>query len=60
MKKQIPSIPQPPRWAEKLLSAVLPYDLFEELQGDMHEQFDIQVEEIGETKAKWLYVWEAL
>lgn len=60
MKKQSPIIPLPPRWADKLLAAVLPHELFEELQGDMHEQFEVQVEEIGESKAKLLYAWEAL
>jgi putative ABC transport system permease protein len=52
--------PTPPKWADKLLATMLPADLYEELQGDMHEQFEIQVEEIGLTKARWLYVWEVL
>ncbi|RYU93194.1 ABC transporter permease [Emticicia agri] len=50
----------PPKWADKLLAYFLPEDLAEELQGDMHEQFDVQVEEVGLTKARWLYVWEVL
>ncbi|HEY1054277.1 MAG TPA: ABC transporter permease [Emticicia sp.] len=50
----------PPQWADKLLRAVLPPDLSEELQGDLHEQFEIQVEEVGLFKARCLYVWEVL
>lgn len=50
----------PPKWADKLLVVFLPDDLAEELQGDMHEQFEVQVEEVGLTKAKLLYVWEVL
>ncbi|HEY1054278.1 MAG TPA: ABC transporter permease [Emticicia sp.] len=56
----MPSNPTPPKWADKLLNAFLPEDLAEELQGDMHEQFEVQVEELGLKKARWLYVWEAL
>ncbi|GAB3512854.1 ABC transporter permease [Emticicia fontis] len=50
----------PPQLADKLLKVFLPEDLAEELQGDMQEQFERQVEEIGETKARILYAWEAL
>ncbi len=60
MKKQNPSRLSPPRWADRLLAAVLPHDLFEELQGDMHEQFEWQVEELGLAKARRLYTLEAL
>ncbi|WP_337043935.1 ABC transporter permease [Emticicia sp. 17c] len=50
----------PPRWADKLLRFFLPDELAEELQGDMHEQFEHQAEQLGFTKARWLYVWEVL
>ncbi|WP_337043936.1 ABC transporter permease [Emticicia sp. 17c] len=50
----------PPRWADKLLRFFLPDELAEELQGDMHEQFTYQAEQLGFTKARWLYVWEVL
>ncbi len=50
----------PPKWADKLLKVFLPDDLAEELQGDMHEQFEVQVEEFGLAKARWLYVQEVL
>ncbi|MBA4849341.1 ABC transporter permease [Emticicia sp. BO119] len=52
--------PTPPKWADKLLSAFLPEDLLEELQGDMHEQFEVQAEDLGLKKAQWLYIWEVL
>ncbi|WP_337043934.1 FtsX-like permease family protein [Emticicia sp. 17c] len=58
MKKPTPPIP--PRWADKLLRFFLPDELAEELQGDMHEQFEHQAEQLGFTKARWLYVWEVL
>lgn len=54
------NIPTPPRWADRLLQVFLPEDLAEELQGDMHEQFEMQVQAIGLSKARWLYVWEVL
>jgi putative ABC transport system permease protein len=60
MKKQNSSKPSPPRLADKLLASVLPHELFEELQGDMHEQFEVQAEEYGLFKARWLYIREAL
>ncbi|MBA4849338.1 ABC transporter permease [Emticicia sp. BO119] len=50
----------PPKWADKLLMTFLPEDLAEELQGDMHEQFEVQVEEMGLKKAQWLYAFEVL
>jgi putative ABC transport system permease protein len=57
---QPPTNTSPPKWADKLLKAILPLDLAEELQGDMHEQFEMQVEEVGLAKARWLYVCEVL
>src|SRR6218665_4158657 len=50
----------PPKYADKLLNIFLPEELAEELQGDMHEQFEMQVEEKGLAKARLLYVWEVL
>ncbi|WP_332368166.1 ABC transporter permease [Spirosoma telluris] len=38
----------------------LPPYLLEELLGDLHEQFDLHVEEIGEKKARQLYVQEVV
>ncbi len=50
----------PPRWAAKLLKWLLPPHLSEELEGDLHEQFLLQAEALGERKARQLYVIEVL
>jgi ABC-type antimicrobial peptide transport system permease subunit len=59
MNKQPVNI-SPPEWADKLLKVLLPEELAEELQGDMHEQFEVQVQEVGLTKARLFYVKEVL
>ncbi|GAB3494852.1 ABC transporter permease [Spirosoma knui] len=51
---------RPPPWADRLLKRVLPADLLEELLGDLHEQFEQQVAEIGAAKARQLYVLEVV
>lgn len=50
----------PPKLADQLLRVLLPDDLAEELQGDMHEQFELMVEEKGLAKARVFYFWEVL
>ena len=50
----------PPKLADKLLGVFLPDDLAEELQGDMHEQFELMVIEKGLAKARVFYFWEVL
>ncbi|MFN8348359.1 MAG: ABC transporter permease [Spirosomataceae bacterium] len=52
--------PTPPRWADQLLVLLLPPELFEELLGDLNEQFALQAEESGEQKARLLYWFEVL
>ncbi|CAN5210906.1 ABC transporter permease [soil metagenome] len=52
--------PVPPAWADRLLNWFCPADLREELLGDLHEQFDQQVVELGEPTARRLYVWEVM
>jgi putative ABC transport system permease protein len=54
MKKN-PNKPQPPRWADRLLEWYCAPHLLEEVQGDMHEEFDHQVKLVGIRKAKWDY-----
>ncbi|GAB3494847.1 ABC transporter permease [Spirosoma knui] len=51
---------QPPDWANRLLARFIPSDLLEELLGDLHEQFEQQVAEVGAAKARQLYVLEVL
>ncbi|WP_229365994.1 permease prefix domain 2-containing transporter [Fibrisoma montanum] len=50
----------PPRWADRLLCWLTPTDLLEELQGDLHEQFAQQVDQVGPWRARWWYGLEAL
>ncbi|MBD0260792.1 MAG: ABC transporter permease, partial [Cytophagales bacterium] len=52
--------PQPPRWARRLLAWVLPGPLFEELTGDLEEQFCLHAAERGLRRARQLYVLEVL
>lgn len=52
--------PQPPAWADRLLKGFCPPYLLEELLGDLHEQFADQVQEVGESKARRLYVLEVI
>jgi putative ABC transport system permease protein len=57
---QPPHTPLPPAWADRLLRVVCPPVLQEELLGDLHEQFDQQVAQVGESTARRLYVWEVI
>ncbi|GAB4045873.1 FtsX-like permease family protein [Spirosoma litoris] len=50
----------PPAWADRLLRVVCPPELHEELLGDLHEQFQEQVAQVGESTARRLYVWEVI
>ncbi|GAB4047733.1 FtsX-like permease family protein [Spirosoma litoris] len=52
--------PVPPAWADRLVTWFCPDYLQEELLGDLHEQFDLHVEEVGESKARRLYVQEVI
>ncbi|MDF7815968.1 permease prefix domain 2-containing transporter [Runella sp. MFBS21] len=56
MEKQ----PSPPRWADRFLGWLLPSELYEELLGDLHEQFAFQAEELGAQRARWMYFFEVL
>ncbi|MCF0049233.1 ABC transporter permease [Dyadobacter sp. LJ53] len=50
----------PPRWADKLFKILCPPELFEELQGDLHEQFELDVKRVGVKAAKSIYALETL
>ncbi|WP_232540964.1 FtsX-like permease family protein [Spirosoma endbachense] len=52
--------PTPPAWADRLLTWLCPPHLLEELLGDLHEQFAEQVIDVGEQKARQLYVVEVV
>lgn len=53
-------LPQPPRWADRLLEWFCAPHLLENVQGDLHEEFQYQIEHIGLQKARWQYVIEVL
>ncbi|MEZ4900859.1 MAG: permease prefix domain 2-containing transporter [Spirosomataceae bacterium] len=56
MEKQ----PSPPPRADRFLGWLLPSELYEELLGDLHEQFRFQAEELGAKKARWMYFFEVI
>jgi predicted permease len=47
--------PRPPRLADRLLGWFCAPHLLEEVQGDLHEEFDYQVGRVGMTKARLRY-----
>ncbi|WP_198175197.1 permease prefix domain 2-containing transporter [Spirosoma telluris] len=46
---------QPPRLADRLLRFICAPHRLEEVQGDLHEEFEYQVERVGERQARWRY-----
>jgi ABC-type antimicrobial peptide transport system permease subunit len=48
--------PTPPRWATKLLQWYCAPRLIEEVEGDLHEEFEFQVKQVGVRRAKFDYV----
>ena len=51
---------QPPRFADRLLKFFCSPHRYEEVQGDLHEEFAWQVRRIGECRARWRYIWDVL
>src|SRR5689334_10595349 len=47
---------KPPPWAERFLEWYCKPDLLEDLQGDLNEYFHRHVRDLGETRAKIIYV----
>jgi putative ABC transport system permease protein len=52
--------PTPPRLADRLLEYLLDPELLEELQGDLHEQYEIRMQEMHPLAAKLSYYWGVL
>ncbi|SOD79045.1 ABC transporter permease [Spirosoma fluviale] len=50
----------PPPLANRLLRFFCSPHRLEEVQGDLHEEFDYQVRRIGERRAQWRYWWDVL
>ena len=45
----------PPRLADRFLQFFCAPHLLEEIQGDLHEEFEYQVERVGARRARWRY-----
>ncbi|UII26225.1 ABC transporter permease [Fulvivirga maritima] len=54
------SLPQPPQWAVRFLEWFCPYLLFESVLGDLLEEFDDDVEQLGERKARARFIWNVI
>ncbi len=52
--------PKPPRWFDIVLKKFCHPDVYEEIQGDLHEIFNRAVEKMGEGPARRQYVWNVL
>ncbi|HEY8511659.1 MAG TPA: ABC transporter permease [Cyclobacteriaceae bacterium] len=52
--------PQPPRWAQRLLSWYCRPELAEDLEGDLNEMFDRNVRERGPFRAKVIYCLDVI
>jgi putative ABC transport system permease protein len=50
----------PPCWADKLFKLLCPPEMFEELQGDMQEQFELDINRAGKAAARKTYIFEAV
>lgn len=50
----------PPRWANNLFKLLCPHELFEELQGDLQQQFELDVKRVGVKAAERIYALETL
>ncbi|WP_342089012.1 FtsX-like permease family protein [Dyadobacter sp. OTU695] len=57
---QLPHTVLPPVWADRMLRFICPEELHEELLGDLHEQFEHQVAELGEPTARRLYIEQTI
>ncbi len=53
-------VPKPPRWAESFLEWFCAPHLLEEIQGDLHEAFLIEVNKLGLKRAQFWYFREVL
>lgn len=50
----------PPAWALKLLRKLCPSYLWEGIEGDLLEQFELDLELVGEARAKRRFTWNAI
>ena len=47
-------------WALRVLQWFCPPDLYETIEGDLIEQFEIDVKKIGESRARRRFVWNVI
>ena len=59
-EKHMNDIPQPPRWADKLLAWYCNPALLEDLQGDLHERFHNRIRSTGLRWAKVHYFFDVI
>lgn len=50
----------PPQFVLDILIRVCPHDLYEGIEGDLLEQFEVDVMEAGEKKARRRFLWNAI
>jgi len=50
----------PPRWTLQLLQLFCPPDLYEGIEGDLLEQFELDVQAVGLKKAKRRFIWHVV
>lgn len=49
---------RPPKWADRFLRWYCNPKYFEEIQGDIHELFDMRIEEKGKAAADRSFIWD--
>jgi len=52
--------PVPPKWAIRFLGWFCPAMLYETIEGDLIEQFEADVDEVGERRARRRFVWNVM
>jgi len=55
-----PKVKSPPKWANRFLEWYCATHLVDEIQGDLLEAFHYRSEEVGDTKARWWFVWDVI
>lgn len=53
-------VKSPPKWANRFLEWYCGADLVDEIQGDLLEAFYYRSEEVGDTKARWWFIWDVI
>jgi putative ABC transport system permease protein len=58
--KKITNPASPPQWSDRVLEWFCSDQLLEEIQGDLHERYQLRVQKLGEHKARSLYFRDML